>query len=65
MKRFCILDSEGKLDNVIVWDEQTEWSPPEGFTLVLEDSEEGQAALAVHMAEQEAAAEARAAEAGQ
>lgn len=54
MARYVVLNSEGNADNVIVWNHDTEWSPPEGCTIVPEDSDEGQTALAARAAAAEA-----------
>jgi hypothetical protein len=38
MKRYAIVNSNGIVDNIILWDEASQWSPPEGMTMVkLED----------------------------
>ena len=34
MKRYAIINSNGLVDNIILWDEATQWSPPEGMTMV-------------------------------
>ena len=34
MKRYAIIDSNGLVDNIILWDEAAEWSPPENMTMV-------------------------------
>lgn len=34
MKRYAIIDSTGTVDNIILWDEAAQWSPPEGMTMV-------------------------------
>lgn len=34
MKRYAIIDSTGAVDNIILWDEAAQWSPPEGMTMV-------------------------------
>jgi hypothetical protein len=34
MKRYAIINSENIVDNVILWDEASQWSPPEGMTMV-------------------------------
>jgi hypothetical protein len=34
MKRYAIIDSNGLVDNIILWDEAAQWSPPEGMTMV-------------------------------
>lgn len=34
MKRYAIINSENIVDNVILWDESSQWSPPEGMTMV-------------------------------
>jgi hypothetical protein len=34
MKRYAIVDSNNTVHNVIVWDEASQWSPPEGMTMV-------------------------------
>jgi len=34
MKRYAIIDSNGVVDNIILWDEAAQWSPPEGMTMV-------------------------------
>lgn len=34
MKRYAIIDSNGLVDNIILWDEASSWSPPEGMTMV-------------------------------
>jgi hypothetical protein len=34
MKRYAIVNSNGFVDNIILWDEATQWSPPEGSTMV-------------------------------
>jgi hypothetical protein len=47
-KRYVVLDENGNFINVIVWDGITVWTHPEDQTLVLEESPEGQAAIAIH-----------------
>jgi hypothetical protein len=34
MKRYAIIDLNGLVDNIILWDEASQWSPPEGMTMV-------------------------------
>ena len=34
MKRYAIIDSDNLVDNIIIWDEAAQWSPPEGMTMV-------------------------------
>ena len=34
MKRYAIINSNGLVDNIILWDEASQWSPPEGMTMV-------------------------------
>lgn len=34
MKRYAIIDSTGKVDNIILWDEASQWTPPEGMSMV-------------------------------
>ena len=34
MKRYAIIDSNGIVNNIILWDESAQWSPPEGMTMV-------------------------------
>ena len=34
MKRYAIIDSNGTVDNIILWDEAAQWSPPESMTMV-------------------------------
>jgi hypothetical protein len=34
MKRYAIIDSNGLVENIILWDEASEWSPPEGMSMV-------------------------------
>jgi hypothetical protein len=34
MKRYAIINSENIVDNVILWDEASSWSPPEGMTMI-------------------------------
>ena len=34
MKRYAIVNAKGIVDNVILWDEAAEWSPPEGTIMV-------------------------------
>lgn len=45
ISRYVIIDSAGLAESIVVWDGETEWTPPEGCTVALEDSDEGQAAL--------------------
>jgi hypothetical protein len=48
IKRYVVLDQDGKFENIVVWDGESEWSPPENHRLVLEDSDEGRASLQAH-----------------
>ena len=34
MKRYAIVDSNNKVDNIVIWDEASQWSPPEGMSMV-------------------------------
>lgn len=34
MKRHAVIDSEGNVVNVVLWDGASMWRPPEGHTLV-------------------------------
>lgn len=34
MKKYAIVDQNGIVDNMIIWDEVSQWSPPEGMTMV-------------------------------
>lgn len=34
MKRYAIVDSNNKVDNIVIWDEASQWSPPEGMKMV-------------------------------
>lgn len=34
MKRYAVIDPEGTVANVIIWDEVSPWEPPEGHSLV-------------------------------
>jgi hypothetical protein len=43
--RYVVIDSEGVAANVIIWDGESEWTPPEGHTVALENSDEGRSAL--------------------
>lgn len=45
-KRYVVIDDAGIALNTIIWDGESDWSPPEGCTVALEDSEEAQAAVA-------------------
>jgi len=41
MARYAIVrDSDGLIENVVVWDGETQWSPPSGTTGVLDSSDE-------------------------
>jgi hypothetical protein len=46
-QRYVVIDAEGAAVNTIVWDGEADWTPPEGHTVALEDSDEGRAALEV------------------
>jgi hypothetical protein len=37
MKRYALIDTDGIVKNVIIWDEASQWSPPEGHTMVKVD----------------------------
>lgn len=34
MARFAVIDAEGIVKNVILWDEVSQWDPPEGHALI-------------------------------
>jgi hypothetical protein len=34
MKRYAIVDSNNVVNNIIIWDEASQWSPPEGMKMV-------------------------------
>ena len=34
MARHAIINSEGQVVNVIEWDGSTQWTPPEGYTVI-------------------------------
>lgn len=34
MKKYAIVDQNGFVSNMIIWDEASQWSPPEGMSMV-------------------------------
>ena len=34
MKRYAIINSDNIVENIILWDEAAQWTPPEGTTMV-------------------------------
>jgi hypothetical protein len=34
MKRYAVVNQENKVENIIVWDEASQWAPPEGRFIV-------------------------------
>lgn len=34
MKRYAIVNPDGVVENMIIWDEVSQWTPPEGHTMV-------------------------------
>lgn len=34
MARFAVIDAEGIVKNVIIWDEVSQWAPPDGHALI-------------------------------
>lgn len=34
MARYAMVDGEGTVTNICEWDGESEWSPPEGITLI-------------------------------
>lgn len=34
MKRYAVVNKDNIVDNIIVWDEASQWAPPEGFFIV-------------------------------
>lgn len=34
MKRYAIINSDNIVQNIILWDESAQWTPPEGTTMV-------------------------------
>ena len=39
MPKYAIVDSENNVTNICEWDNESEWSPPEGTTLIQCDEE--------------------------
>lgn len=40
MARYVVVDKEGKVINVIIWDGIAKWSPPDGCTLALDENQD-------------------------
>jgi len=34
MKRYAIINSDNVVENVVLWDEVSQWSPPEGRSMI-------------------------------
>lgn len=34
MKKYAVVNSNGIVDNIILWDESSQWQPPEGSIIV-------------------------------
>lgn len=34
MKKYAVIDPNGVVNNVILWDEASSWQPPEGHSIV-------------------------------
>lgn len=34
MKRYAVVKQDGIVDNIILWDEASTWTPPEGMSMI-------------------------------
>jgi hypothetical protein len=34
MKRYAVIDGNGVVNNIVLWDEASAWQPPEGHSMV-------------------------------
>lgn len=34
MKRYAVVNQENKVENIVIWDESSQWAPPEGRFIV-------------------------------
>jgi hypothetical protein len=34
MKRYAVVNQDNKVENIIIWDEASQWTPPEGRFIV-------------------------------